>query len=826
MNHKLPSFSPQEALFQDAKNFLKKLKEAEKVHLNNKTPVEVLIKHRSQETDNILKTIFTNFLNQDDYALLAIGGYGRGELFPRSDIDLLILIKENARQALEKLLPELWGIGLDIAHSVRTVEECLNDLKTDYNLTTALLEKRFITGNKALSTQINIEKKPPFDAETFFHIKLEEQKARDQKQLQVGKLEPNIKTDHGGLRDIHMIEWIIRYCFPQQNLKSLLSQQEYQTLEESRQTLWQIRFALHLLNTPHKDRLSFEAQQKLSQNFGFQSGNKGQDIEQFMRLYYLSTLQIRRLNRLAIKLLDEALHTPLKTLPLDKNFQLINNRLALKKKDALKENPALLWEIFLTMLENPQIDSLSPSLARTLRDNHSQFSAKALNDKAHQNILKILNHKGDIYRQLRRMHRYNLISLYLPEFTKITGQMQYDLFHEYTVDYHTLRLIYFLDHFKQNDDPNYPESHQLFQKLKKPALLYLSALLHDIGKGQNGDHSEIGAKIAKKHNNKNPHLTEEDRDLVEFLIRHHLDLSRTAQKKDLDNPETIAQFAALFPKPEYLDYLYLLTLADISATNSNLWNSWRKSLMHTLYSACQTYWQKGAIHNHKQETLANFQDKKRIIELWQNLPESFFNHESTHTLTLKTQALLKENQEQCLLLEQNPARFIILSKHSPDIIFARTTHFLEKNTLNIAEAKLYPREKQNIQEYTLTHSLPHKNFLNALQQAINDPQPLTPPPPRLQINHPLKHFNTNIKIRTQNHKEYSALELQCKDRHGLLSLISRILLAHNIHLAHAKIATFGERVEDNFYLTDQEKRPLDDSTLKKLKKTIQEALET
>lgn len=838
-----PATLDNDSYCQAAKTYLQTLQQQQRQALTTDFPVEQWIAHLTAQIDNILIGLYQRTLGNDPHtALIAIGGYGRGELFPKSDIDLLILISaESDQHAIANFVQSLWQLGLDIAQSVRSAEQCREDAKQDPDMLTSLLEARQLAGDPAHFARINIIDPPLIARRAFLEIKLDEQRERDASQI--GKLEPNLKTGSGGLRDIQMIYWINRYCLSYDtstnDLTSLLNTAENTELLNSRRTLWQIRFALHLYTKQQKDRLSFEQQKQLAHIFGYPEDRNNLGIEQFMRGYYLATLRVRRLNRLAIKLIDAAMRPENHIIELDEDFQLINRRLALKNPAALTHRPEIVWQIFLHLLNNPLIDSLSPQLGRQLRENRDHLFAKRENNpQSHQAFLQILNHKGDIYRQIRRMHRYGILSRYLPDFIHVIGLMQYDLFHEYTVDQHTLRLIYYLDQFK-TFQPNYPKAQDIMQRLRHPAILYLAALFHDLGKGRGGNHSEIGAELVQHYLKRNSAIDHHDGELLTFLVRNHLILSTTAQKKDLSDPEVIAEFARKIPDTEHLDYLYLLTLADISATNSSLWNSWRADLMYTLYQ--QTY---NALHTRtqtpeqqiahlKQRALEQIQDidPNTIHQLWHTLPREFFNQETPSAIITKTRALLNNPEDNIALQHQNqPPRIFISANSSPDILFARTTHFMEKNDLTIVEARLYTDStgKRAYQQYTLgdQHPFDHTH-LKQLKLIIAGNVPPKPLGARLNTS-ALKHFSTDTKIktRTDHSNARTIMELTCKDRHGLLSLISRLLLEHRIHLHHAKIATFGERVEDTFYLTDQHGALLTQSTIDALTNDLYAHLNT
>ena len=449
-------------------------------------------------------------------------------------------------------------------------------------------------------------------------------------------------------------------------------------------------------------------------------------------------------------------------------------------------------------------------------------------------FLALLAQPGNVHPQLARIHQYGLLYRYIPAFAHITGRMQYDLFHQYTVDQHTLKLIETLDRLVR-PDPAYPEAAETLTRLKNPAILYLAALFHDIGKGYDGDHSQTGAQIADLYARENDAIPPEDRALLTWLVAHHLDHSLTAQKKDLTDPDTIAAYAATIPSAEHLDHLYLLTLADISATNPSLWNTWRASLLYDLYQQTRHQLEHHQDSLHAREHRAREQAKAQLASdaqtlehLWAQLPEAYFRGETAAAIAAKTRHLLAHGENHAVsLIQEHPPRLFITSPNPPDILLARITHYLEQHNHNIHEARLYTTadHRLTLQEYTLSENPPPAPELaHELEQHIADKQP-PPPLARRLPRERLKHFTTHTRVHIQPEGDHTTLELTCKDRHGLLSLISRILLAHGVHISHAKIGTYGEKVEDSFHLTDAQHRPLTDAaTLAALKQALLDGL--
>ena len=684
--------------------------------------------------------------------------------------------------------------------------------------------------------------------------------------------------------------------------KNLMTPGESAGLHESRDALWRIRFALHLGGARQKNTLDFEQQKRLAATFGYRDQRHNLAIEQLMQHYYQHSMRIRRINQRVVSHIEADHQPPQPAVPLTRDYASQHGKLTLRDPASFTQNPNQPWELFQYLQQNPTIREPHPDLVRHIRRHRDSLTniARRRDADNRRAFLALLAQPGNVHPQLARIHQYGLLYRYIPAFAHITGRMQYDLFHQYTVDQHTLKLIETLDRLVR-PDPAYPEAAETLTRLKNPAILYLAALFHDIGKGYDGDHSQTGAQIADLYARENDAIPPEDRALLTWLVAHHLDHSLTAQKKDLTDPDTIAAYAATIPSAEHLNHLYLLTLADISATNPSLWNTWRASLLYDLYQQTRHQLEHHQDSLHAREHRAREQAKAQLASdaqtlehLWAQLPEAYFRGETAAAIAAKTRHLLAradntespplqsgeglgrgcENREATTsetcqqtapspvgegwgggskpsapatsseaneplppqpgkqhavsLIQEHPPRLFITSPNPPDILLARITHYLEQHNHNIHEARLYTTadHRLTLQEYTLSENPPPAPELaHELEQHIADKQP-PPPLARRLPRERLKHFTTHTRVHIQPEGDHTTLELTCKDRHGLLSLISRILLAHGVHISHAKIGTYGEKVEDSFHLTDAQHRPLTDAaTLAALKQALLEALQ-
>ncbi|MGH8281615.1 MAG: [protein-PII] uridylyltransferase, partial [Gammaproteobacteria bacterium] len=564
-------------------------------------PVEPLMRARVQAVDAVVLGAFQLHLSVGacDLALVAVGGYGRGELHPYSDIDLLILLRHAdggpERRAIGAFLATLWDIGLQASHSVRTVAECLAQARADLSVATNLMESRHLAGAADLCTQLQQHMQPQqmWPAKEFFRAKQREQQLRHVKYHDTAyRLEPNVKESPGGLRDIQTIAWVAQRYTGAVSLQELvtrgfLTADEHRTLQQGQGFLWRVRFALHLLYGRREDRLLFDAQPRLARQFGYHDAPANPAVEQFMQAYYRTIKELSLLNEMLLQSLEEVILADGPTAPavLDDNYEEHGGFLRLRDPGLFKHRPAALLEMFHVLQQHPRLKGVSAQTLRSLRANLERVDDgfRAAPEQRVQ-FMQILREPQGVTHELRRMNRYGVLGRYLPAFGRIVGRMQFDLFHAYTVDEHILFVIGNLRRFALSRyDREFPQCSRILQALPKPELAYLAALFHDIAKGRGGDHSQLGAQEAETfcldHG-----LSRYDAHLVGWLVEHHLLLSLTAQKRDISDPKVVHAFARKVGDQLHLDYLYVLTVADVRGTNPELWNSWKASLFHELYA--------------------------------------------------------------------------------------------------------------------------------------------------------------------------------------------------------------------------------------------------
>ncbi|MDP1707459.1 MAG: [protein-PII] uridylyltransferase [Gammaproteobacteria bacterium] len=815
-------------------------------------PVTQLVRARAAFIDRVLLRVWQTQASPlpASAGLIAVGGYGRGELHPGSDIDLLILLEgapaEPARRAIEQFTQLLWDTGLALAHSVRTVEQCAHEAARDVTIMTSLMEARLLTGPPALFDDLRsaIATHAIWPTPEFFQAKYDEQRRRHHKYHDTAyNLEPNIKEGPGGLRDIQTISWITLRHFGSNHLHDLvthgfLTESEHTLLREGREFLWRIRFALHLLTGRCEDRLLFDYQGTLATQFGYHDEGHRLAVEQLMKRYYLAAMELGRLNEMLLQHFQESLlyaatHSA-EIRPINKRFHLRNDVIEVVHPDVFRRYPFALLEIFLLLAQQPKLKGVRASTIRLIRDHRYLIDQAFRADlRCRMLFMELLRQPQGIMRELRRMHRYGVLGAYIPSFGAVEGQMQYDLFHVYTVDEHTLFLLRNLRRFSLPEfSQEFPLCSEIFQRLPKPEILYLAGLFHDIAKGRGGDHSTLGAEDALGfclHHGMSAH----DARIVAWLVRHHLVLSRTAQREDIQDPEVIAHFASAVCDNTHLDYLYLLTVADIRATNSTLWNSWKGALLSELYLATAALLRRGLgapidqterIRTTQAEARALLHaesvDDHAITLFWDALDDDYFLRHEADEIVWHTAAVVGATAGNQPLVRirhsaQRGTELFIYTRDQKNL-FALTTAALDQMALSIVGARIvtahtgYTLDTFHILEESgesaLTPQRMHE-IVTFLEHTLAQGE--TGPVTRRVRRH-VRHFKvpTQITFTDDTRNRRTVLEVISADRPGLLSAIGHALMAAGVQLQNAKIATLGARAEDIFFITDAHNQPL------------------
>ncbi|WP_319021347.1 [protein-PII] uridylyltransferase [Pseudomonas sp. FME51] len=833
--------------------------------------IHKLIHDRAWFTDQILRQAWSalDCPNDPDIALLAGGGYGRGELHPHSDIDLLILLRDGSgnryNESISQFLTLLWDIGLEVGQSVRTISECQQEARVDVTVITNLMESRLLVGEESLR-QAMLEAVGPqhmWTSAEFFRAKRAEQHARHAKFNDTEyNLEPNVKSSPGGLRDIQTIGWVALRHFGTSNLRQLvdqgfLNEPEYNILAGGRAFLWQVRFALHTLAGRAEDRLLFDHQRALARLFGFEDNDAKLAVERFMQKYYRIVMSLSELNDLLMQHFEEILLRDAESAdiqPLNSRFQVRNHYIEVTHPQVFKRTPFALLEIFVLMAQHQEIRGVRADSIRLLRDHRHLIDDDFRSDIRNTSLfVELLRCREGVHRNLRRMNRYGILGRYLPEFGRIVGQMQHDLFHIYTVDAHTLNLI---KHLRKLGRPDYQEKYPLawkiFCRLPKPDLLYMAGLYHDIAKGRGGDHSELGAMDATLFCQRHK-LPAWDTHLVSWLVEHHLIMSTTAQRKDISDPEVIHDFAVQLGNQVRLDYLYVLTIADINATNPTLWNSWRASLLRQLYTETKRALRRGLDNppNRAQQIVDTQHaamdilvrsgiDEEDVEALWTQLGEDYFLRHTASDIAWHTEAIAQhpEHRGPLVLIKETAQREfegatqIFLYTPEQHDQFAVTAAAMDQLNLSIQDARIITTSNRfSLDTYIVLDAdggpigdNPERirEIKRGLLEALSDPDAY-PAIIQRRVPRQLKHFafDPEVTIFTDHGGQHTILELSAPDRPGLLAKMGKIFLDYDISVQNARIVTLGERVDDVFVITDADNQPLSDPLLcERLQNTI------
>ncbi|RSD31760.1 bifunctional uridylyltransferase/uridylyl-removing protein GlnD [Vibrio pectenicida] len=829
----------------ELKSQLKKFADHQKNEFINHHSITELVFGRAKYMDLLLNRLWQHFGFTQHYhvSLVAVGGYGRGELHPLSDIDILIVseqsLPEDLNGKISSFITLLWDLKLEIGHAVRTIEECSSIGREDLTVATNLQEARLLCGCEETFNKLNqaIHSESFWPSDIFYKAKVQEQRDRHSRYHDTTyNLEPDIKSTPGGLRDIHTLSWIARRHFGATSLLEMseygfLTDAEYRELLECQDYLWRVRFALHLQLKRYDNRLTFAHQVQVAECLGF-VGEANSGIEMMMKEFYRTLRRVAELNKMLLKLFDQAiLENGIESAPviLSRDFQRRGPLIEARKPALFQSRPETILDMFLHIANDSTIESVAPATLRQLRTARRRLN-KFLHTIpiARKKFIEICRHPNSLTRAFTLMHKLGVLATYLPQWSQIVGQMQFDLFHVYTVDEHSIRLLKHINTFNQPENHSkHPICCEVFPRIQKKELLIIAAIFHDIAKGRGGNHSILGADEAYEfcieHGLSNPEAK-----LVSWLVRYHLLMSVTAQRRDIYDPDVISEFAKQVRDEEYLEYLVCLTVADICATNPSLWNSWKRTLLAELFYSTQRALRRGLENpvdvreriRHNQQ-LASAQLRKegfnsREIEvLWQRFKADYFLRHSHKQIAWHCSHLLRhsDHSQPLILISKKATRGgteVFVYNRDQHALFATIVAELDRRNFNVHDAQVMTSKDGYVldtfmvldQHGNTIDENRHNAVIKHLVRVLRDGRTTKIKTRRPHRN--LQHFKvkTRIEFLPAKGKKRTFLEFVALDTPGLLAVVGATFSDLNLHLHAAKITTIGERAEDLFIITN------------------------
>ncbi|MFO1194437.1 MAG: [protein-PII] uridylyltransferase [Rhodoferax sp.] len=795
--------------------------------------------------DDSLQTLWEHAGLTGLHALVAVGGYGRGELFPHSDVDVLVLLPDHddpetdtvLKTRIEAFIGSCWDAGLEIGSSVRTVSQCLAEAAKDVTVQTAMLESRLVTGDARLFGRMREKLRIAMDPQAFFVAKTLEMRQRHSKYQDTPyALEPNCKESPGGLRDLQVVLWVAKAAGLGKNWdelarKGLLTAFEAKQVKRNEALLRLIRARLHLLADRREDRLVFDLQTAVAESFGYRSTDGAvRASEVLMRRYYWAAKAVTQLNQILLLNLEERLYpSKAEPRPINARFNDKAGMIDVVSDDLYLREPQAILETFLLDQTTPGIQGLSSRTLRALYNARRVMDGRFRSDPVNRATFRkiIMQHDG-LTHAMRLMNQTSVLGRYLWVFRRIVGQMQHDLFHVYTVDQHILmvlrnmRRFFIVEHAHE-----YPFCSQLAAGWDKPWVLYVAAIFHDIAKGRGGDHSDLGAREVRRFCRAHG-IEREDARMIEFLVREHLSMSNTAQKADLSDPDVIRAFAAKVGNERRLTALYLLTVADIRGTSPKVWNAWKGKLLEDLYRLTLRALGGGApdpdaeVEARKREALVMIALYALPFEahkpLWDTLDVGYFMRHDAADIAWHTRHLSRAvgADKAVVRARRSPVgeglQVLVYTRDQPDL-FARICGYFDHGGFSILDARVHTARNgyalDTFQVVTTTPSEQYRELTsmveNGLATAIADTGPLREPS-RGRVSRRVKSFpiSPHVTLRPDEKAQRWLLNISASDRVGLLYSVARVLARHNINLQLAKIATLGERVDDTFLINGVE----------------------
>ena len=828
--------------------------------------VASLLEYRTFYIDQMLMQLFKHFKldKAHDVTLIAVGGYGRAELFLRSDIDLLVASVEQPTEEIQEnissFISHLWDLKLDIGSSVRTIEQTLQNVNADLTICTNMLETRFLCGNIHVYNDLltTIKNDSTWNTKRFFHAKVAEELDRHHAYKDTSyALEPDIKHNPGGIRDIHVMQWIANFHFQAKTPEDMLvldflSKEEYEELIESREVLYQVRYALHITRFKDDNRLSLDCQPSVAELLNY-TGTSNEQVETMMRDLYRSLRRIRELNSMTLQLEVLRITGHLggdETQFLNNDFVRRGPLIDVTAQDVFENDKSKMIEVFYLMYKHPEVVGLHVNCLRLLRKARRSLTNYLVEVPECRAIFKtILQTPQAAVIAFPLMHEHRVLSAYMPSWEKIEGLCQFDMFHMYTVDEHTIRVIKSIDAMNKSDDPAHALFKHVYAQLSNPEILVVAALMHDIAKGQGGHHAQLGAGESLYFCQLHRYTLYQTR-LVSWLVYNHLLMSATAQRRDINDPQVVNEFTKRVQDEEHLNLLYCLTATDISATNDRAWNSWKDQVLKQLYFSTRQALRHGLemphdikLHAGENQQLAlkymrdlNEQD---IRTYWSYYKHSYFIYYTPFELAWHTRNILQFDGENkpLILFAQHDSMGTEILIHTKEMTkhfnFGYLAYILAKKKLNIQAAQ-FIRNKLN-------HSLCTVKFLSqkggcidnerlhSIRKALLDGIGEEPNIDQLnaQQNKNAKIFKlpTQVNYIEDHTNEATNLEITTLDQPGLLAKIGITFGRFELYVRSARITTTGERADDFFSVTDRQGRPLSERTKEKLANAICDVLD-
>ena len=799
-----------------------------------------LLHERCQLIDQVLCDLWREMSFSDSLSLIAVGGYGRGELYPASDVDLLLLLPEPANEALagdlENLVGLFWDIGLEIGHSVRTLEECIEEAAGDITIQTSLIEARLLCGSEKLFQTFSCRINARLDPHSFYHAKRMEQAERHLRYQETPySLEPNCKESPGGLRDLQVILWIAHTAgvgngWADLERNGFITHEEEQDLERCEEFLRNLRTRLHLHLGRREDRLLFDYQTTLAGQLGFAATPTRRASEQLMQEYYRTAKRITQINAILLQNIGAAIFPPPDEPPqtINARFQNVHELLDVTHETLFNECPSAIFESFLLLQQHAELKGMTARTLRALWRARRLIDDNFRNDPANRAaFLALFKQPRGLVHEFRRMNHFGILGRYLPNFGKIVGQMQHDLFHVYTVDQHILQVMRNMRRFTMDEFAHeYPVCSRLISDFERPWVLYIAALFHDIAKGRGGDHSELGTVDAQEFCDRHG-LAPEDAELIVWLVRYHLVMSDIAQKQDVSDPEVVTRFATITQNERHLTALYLFTVADIRGTSPKVWNAWKGQLLEQLFSATRQQLLSGGeapvahgiIEDRQQEAmrlLRYFALSDTVHErLWKQLDTVYFLRHSADEIAWHTQALhyrihIDRPVVKARINPHGEGLEVMVYTHDQPDLFVRLVGFFGRAGYSIVDAKIHTtRHGYALDSFMLLdvgHRDSDREMISYVEHELSE-RLIRQLPPDVpgggRVSRQVKHFPIQplVTIQPDEKGQLFVLTVVTSDKPGLLYTVATTLVRHKANLHTAKIATLGERVEDTFLIS-------------------------